>query len=87
MNGAAPDPGTFCFNAGNYDLKPETSIQIDGEVTANTKYVDASVSAFYNSINDYIYQRNLNNEKNNSAINGFLFTALYKGIHCLKVLN
>ena len=42
MNGAAPDPGTFCFNAGNYNLKPETSIQIDGEITANTKYFDAN---------------------------------------------
>ena len=63
MNGAAPDPGTFCFNAGNYDLKPETSIQIDGEISATSKYLDATISAFYNHIDDYIYQRNIDNEK------------------------
>jgi len=63
MNGAAPDPGTFCFNAGNYDLKPETSIQIDAEITAVSKYVDATISGFYNHINNYIYQRNVNSER------------------------
>ena len=63
MNGAAPDPGTFCFNAGNYDLKPETSIQIDGEVTFVSKYIDVTISGFYNHIDNYIYQRNVNNER------------------------
>ncbi|MEI6851445.1 MAG: TonB-dependent receptor, partial [Bacteroidota bacterium] len=62
MNGAAPDPGTFSFNAGNYTLKPEASIQIDGEFTYNSKYIDASISGFYNHIGNYIYQRNINNE-------------------------
>jgi len=61
-NGAAPDPGTFSFNAGNYNLKPETSLQVDGEITASCKIADATVSAFYNSIQNYIYQRNINNE-------------------------
>ena len=84
MNGAAPDPGTFCFNAGNYNLKPETSIQIDGEITANTKYVDASVSVFYNSINDYIYQRNLNNEKKQFGNQWFPVYRFVQGNSLLK---
>ena len=45
------------------NLKPETSIQIDGEVALNTGSIDATLSPFYNTINNYIYQRNLNNEK------------------------
>jgi iron complex outermembrane receptor protein len=84
MNGAAPDPGTFCFNAGNYDLKPETSIQIDGEITANTKYVDASFSPFYNTINNYIYQRNLNNEKKQFGNQWFPVYRFVQGNSLLK---
>jgi len=87
-NGAAPDPGTFSFNAGNYNLKPETSIQIDGEITANYKYFNASISAFYNTINNYIYQRNINNERKlygNQMIPVYRFVqgnSLLKGFEC-----
>ena len=84
MNGAAPDPGTFCFNAGNYDLKPETSIQIDGEITANTKYVDATFSPFYNTINNYIYQRNLNGEKKQFGNQWFPVYRFVQGNSLLK---
>jgi len=97
-NGAAPDPGTFSFNAGNYNLKPETSLQIDGEITANSKYIDAGIGAFYNTINNYIYQRNIDNEtklfenqqvpvyrfvQGNSLLKGFECSA---NIHLLKSL-
>jgi iron complex outermembrane receptor protein len=84
MNGAAPDPGTFSFNAGNYNLKPETSIQVDAEITANTKYIDASISGFYNTINHYIYQRNLNNEKKQFGSQWFPVYRFIQGNSLLK---
>jgi iron complex outermembrane recepter protein len=55
--------GTFRYELGDYHLKPETSIQIDAEVSANTKFINASISGFYNIINNFIYSRNLNNEQ------------------------
>ena len=88
MNGAAPDPGTFCFNAGNYDLKPETSIQIDGEISAKVKYFDVTFSAFYNHIDNYIYQRNINNEQKlfiNQSFPVYRFVqgnSLLEGVEC-----
>jgi len=87
-NGAAPDPGTFSFNAGNYNLKPETSLQIDGEITAHSKYIDASIGTFYNTINNYIYQRNINNETKlfeNQQVPVYRFVqgnSLLKGFEC-----
>ncbi len=55
--------GTFRFELGDDHLKPETSIQIDGEVSVNSNFINATVSGFYNTINDYIYSRNVNNEQ------------------------
>jgi iron complex outermembrane recepter protein len=55
--------GTFRYELGDYHLKPETSIQIDGEISVNTDFINASLSGFYNTINNYIYSRNLNNEE------------------------
>jgi iron complex outermembrane receptor protein len=55
--------GTFRYEIGNPDLKPETSLQIDGEISAETKYLDVIFNGYYNIINNYIYYRNLNDEK------------------------
>ena len=92
-NGAAPDPGTFSFNAGNYNLKPETSLQFDGEISANFKCVDAGISAFYNIIDNYIYQRNINNESKlfeNQQVPIYRFVqgkSLLKGFECVANIH
>jgi len=55
--------GTLRYEIGNPLLKPETSFQVDGEISANTKFLNAVFSGFYNIIDNYIYYRNNNNEK------------------------
>ncbi len=55
--------GTFRYEIGNPALKPETSLQIDGELSANTKYLNAVFNGFYNTIGNFIYSRNNGNEK------------------------
>ncbi len=54
--------GTFRYEIGNPQLKPETSIQFDAEIRCDNKYLSASLAGFYNIINNYIYQRNINGE-------------------------
>ncbi len=54
--------GTFRYEIGNPLLKPETSLQVDGEIAVNTKYLNAVFNGYYNMINNYIYYRNLNGE-------------------------
>ena len=46
--------GTFRYEIGNPLLKPETSIQVDGEISANTKLLSAVFNGFYNVIDNYI---------------------------------
>jgi iron complex outermembrane receptor protein len=54
--------GTFRYEVGDPDLKPETSLQFDAGVTAETKSVSAGIDAFYNRIDRFIYYRNLGGE-------------------------
>jgi len=54
--------GTFRYEIGNPLLKPETSIQVDGEISVNTKLLSAVFNGFYNVVDHYIYARNTNDE-------------------------
>ncbi len=54
--------GTFRYEIGNPMLKPETSLQFDGEISVNTKYLNAVLNGFYNIINNFIYSQNTNHE-------------------------
>jgi iron complex outermembrane receptor protein len=54
--------GTFRYELGNNTLKPETSMQVDGELAFHSTTSAITVSAFYNPIANYIYQRNINGE-------------------------
>ena len=55
--------GTFRYEIGNPDLNPETSLQIDGEISWDNIYLNLAFNGFYNIINDYIYYRNIDGEK------------------------
>ncbi|MEI6682039.1 MAG: TonB-dependent receptor [Bacteroidota bacterium] len=55
--------GTFRYEIGNAALKPETSLQIDGELSANTSYLNAVFNGFYNTIDNFIYSRTNGTEK------------------------
>ncbi|GAA4808321.1 TonB-dependent receptor [Olivibacter ginsenosidimutans] len=47
--------GTFRYEIGNADLKPERSYQIDAELAYSGKIVNASINLYNNYIHDYIY--------------------------------
>jgi len=63
--------GTFRYEIGNPDLNPETSLQIDGEISWDNKYLKMAFNGFYNIINDFIYYRNINGEK--KEVNGIWY--------------
>jgi iron complex outermembrane receptor protein len=54
--------GTFRYEMGTSNLKPETSMQLDGELSFHTRLTAINFSIFYNTISNYIYQRNINGE-------------------------
>jgi len=60
--------GTFRYEIGNPDLNPETSLQIDGEISWDNKYLNMAFNGFYNIIDNFIYYRNINGEK--KEVNG-----------------
>jgi iron complex outermembrane recepter protein len=55
--------GTFRYEIGNPGSKPENSLQVDGEISFNLKWISATFNGYYNYIFNYIYQRNVNDEK------------------------
>jgi iron complex outermembrane receptor protein len=59
--------GTFRYEVGNPDLTPETSLQVDGEIAANARYLTAVFNGFFNLVDSYIYGRNLDNESKEVA--------------------
>jgi len=63
--------GTFRYEIGNPDLNPETSLQIDGEISWDNKFLNMSFNGFYNIIDNYIYYRNINGEK--KEVNGIWY--------------
>jgi len=54
--------GTFRYEIGNTELKPEKSYYADAGLEYDTDKLHAAVSVFNNYITDYIYYRQLNNE-------------------------
>ncbi|MCX6245638.1 MAG: TonB-dependent receptor [Bacteroidetes bacterium] len=60
--------GTFRYEIGNPDLVPETSLQIDGEISWDNKYLSMAFNGFYNIIDNFIYYRNIDGEK--KEVNG-----------------
>ncbi|MCX6306664.1 MAG: TonB-dependent receptor [Bacteroidetes bacterium] len=54
--------GTFRYEIGNPHLKPENSLQVDGEISAGWHWIRATFCGYYNYIYNYIYQRNINGE-------------------------
>jgi len=55
--------GTFRYEIGNANLKPETSLQFDAGFDYNRDYFSLEISAYYNLINNFIYLRNIDNEE------------------------
>ena len=55
-------PGTFRYEIGNPFLKPENSLQADGEISADWNWMSIIFSGYYNYIFNYIYQRNIDGE-------------------------
>jgi len=51
--------GTFRYEIGNHDLKPETSLQADAGFTFSGDHVVLDLSGFYNAIQQYIFLEKL----------------------------
>jgi iron complex outermembrane receptor protein len=52
-------PGTGIFQIGNEAFKPEFSLQEDAGITYTSRYAVINLSAFYNSISNYIFNEKL----------------------------
>jgi len=76
--------GTFRYEIGNPDLNPETSLQIDGEISWDNKYLNMSFNGFYNIIDNFIYYRNINGEK--KEVNGVWYP-VYRYVQGNSLLN
>lgn len=51
--------GTLRYEYGNYDLKAETSLQMDAGLSFNSKHISADISLFQNNIDHYIFTEKL----------------------------
>ncbi len=91
--------GTFRYELGNSTLKPETSMQLDGEFAFHNTRSSITISGFYNHIKNYIYERNVNGEiktiygnnypvyrfdQGNSLLVGF---EVFADIHPLEIIH
>jgi iron complex outermembrane receptor protein len=54
--------GTFRYEIGNPDLKPETSWQFDVGLGYESEKVGGEISLFYNAFNQFVYYRNNDNQ-------------------------
>lgn len=52
--------GTFRYEIGDPNLKPETSLQIDAGFLFDTKHISFELGAFQNTIQNYIFSQKLN---------------------------
>lgn len=53
--------GTIRYEYGDNNLKSETSLQVDAGIEYNTEHVSFNLSAFYNSFNNFVFYRKLQN--------------------------
>ncbi|MGV3510133.1 MAG: TonB-dependent receptor, partial [Sphingobacteriaceae bacterium] len=54
--------GTFRYELGNTDLKPERSLYADAALEFHNKHIDFHLNVYNNYIGNYIYSRQVNNE-------------------------
>jgi iron complex outermembrane receptor protein len=59
LSANGPDPGSQIYHVGNSDFKPEFSLQEDIGAALTTNHVTASISLFYNIIQNYIFQEQI----------------------------
>jgi iron complex outermembrane receptor protein len=59
LSANGPDPGSQIYHVGNSNFKPEFSFQEDIGAALNLPYLTASVSLFYNTLQNYIFQEQL----------------------------
>ncbi len=60
--------GTNRFEFGNPNLKSESSLQLDTGIEVVTPHLAFGASAFYNSIDNFIYYRKMDNAMGNDSI-------------------
>ena len=60
--------GTLRYEYGNYDLKPETSLQLDAGLSFHAKHISAEASLFQNNIDHYIFTEKLLAENGSDSI-------------------
>ena len=60
--------GTFRYEIGNSNLKPETSLQTDLGFLYNSKHVSIQLGAFNNSIDNFIFSQKLTNTSGGDSI-------------------
>jgi iron complex outermembrane receptor protein len=77
-------PGTFRYEIGNPFLKPENSMQADGEISANWDWLSIIFSGYYNYIFNYIYQRNIDGETIEKEGNTYQVYRFVQGNSSLK---
>jgi iron complex outermembrane recepter protein len=59
LSANGPDPGSQIYHVGNSDFKPEFSLQEDIGAALSLAHVTASLSLFYNNIQNYIFQEQI----------------------------
>jgi iron complex outermembrane receptor protein len=60
--------GTLRYEIGDPGLKPETSLQFDYTLGLSTEHISAEATAFYNTINHFIFLRKLNSNSGSDSI-------------------
>lgn len=60
--------GSLRYEYGNFELKPETSVQADFAMLFNSPHISAEVSVYQNNINHYIYTKKLLAKDGNDSI-------------------
>lgn len=94
--------GTFRYEIGDTELKPETSLQFDAAVIAEGEKWSVEIDGFYNRIDNFVYYRNIDDEtidvdgepfpvyryvQGNSSLYGFEFISDFHVIHNLHFEN
>ena len=60
--------GSLRYEYGNYNLRPETSLQLDASLMFNSKHLSAEFSIFQNDIDNYIYTEKLRAKNGQDSI-------------------
>ncbi len=59
LSANGPDPGSQIYHVGNSEFKPEFSLQEDVGAALTLDQITASLSLFYNTIQNYIFQEQI----------------------------